>query len=93
MTHLSSQLHKKSKQSWLTWSVTSKRFLNTCVLVKFLDNGICVYRARSVTSSAKKRSFTCFDANFFSKTIIEVVCQSRASLVPMKYQKRKHFHS
>ena len=30
----------------------SKTFVNTCVLVEFLDKGICVYRALSVTSSA-----------------------------------------
>ena len=83
----------KSKNTWFTWSVSSKRFLNTCELVEFLDKGICVYCALSVTSSAKKSSITWFDAKVLNSTANVVVCQSRASLVPMKYQKRKHFNS
>ena len=72
--------------------MSSKRVLNTFELVEFLDKGTCIYRALSVISSAKKRSVTWSDVNVLSNTINDVVCQSRASLVPMKYQKRKHFN-
>ena len=71
----------------------TKTFVNTCELVEFLDKGICVYRALSVTSSAKKSTTVWFDVTVLNNNSNNVVCQSRALVVPMKYQKRKHFHS
>ena len=49
---------------------------DTCELVEFLDKGICVYRALSVTSSAKNSTIVSFGVTVLSNNINDVVCQS-----------------